>query len=130
MDTRQETDRNSAEARQKAQRARTREAQTVITGKGRDFALKAHAPSHADPRTQQKKQRMITGLFVSRLAPPTRATDVMKHIRAEFGFDCKCEALVTKYDSYRSFCIRCPAHVRQTLLNPNGWPLGTLVKEY
>ena len=101
----------------------------LITGSGRGFALKATAH-----RTEQNNGnptvRTTTGIFVTRLAQATRPRDVAKHVRQETGQNCRCEPLTTRHDSYRSFCIRCPARMRQTLLNPNVWPRGVLVREY
>ena len=101
----------------------------LITGNGRGFALKATAhrtaKSNGNPTV-----RATTGIFVTRLAQATRPKDVAKHVRQETGQNCRCEPLTTRHDSYRSFCIRCPAKVRQALLNPNVWPRGALVREY
>ena len=96
-----------------------------IIGSGRDFALKATSAKRDRPTT-----RSVTGLFVTRLARNTRVEDVRKHIRLETGVECRCEPLVTKYDSYTSYCIRCSSSIRQRLMDPQVWPKGTLVREY
>ena len=70
------------------------------------------------------------GLFVTRLATKTRAADVAAHVSLETGLTVKCEAIKTKYDGYRSFCVKLSPHDQRMLLNANLWPKGVLVKAY
>lgn len=104
---------------------------TIVRGQGRGFALKATARSAAqDDSRRQQQARQTTGIFVTRLARSMRPSDVVKHVRLQTGMECQCEPLITRHDSYRSFCIRCPAKLRQMLMNASTWPKGVLVREY
>lgn len=100
----------------------------AISGRGQGFALKAATKSAV--RVDRPKVRQTTGIFVTRLARSTQPSQLVKHVRLQTGVECQCEALITRHDSYRSFCIRCPAKVRQMLLSPDAWPKGALVREY
>jgi hypothetical protein len=100
----------------------------AITGNGKGFALKA--ASRGPQKQQNRRVRSTTGIFVTRLSRATRFKDVANHVRHETGKTCRCETLTTRYDSYRSFVIRCPPNVRQSLLQPRAWPGGVLAREF
>jgi len=99
-----------------------------ITGKGKHFSLRAKTKG-AETRANQG-QRICTGIFVSRLTTNTKSQDVIDHLENEIGVRCRCEPLKTKFNSYKSFCIRLPRSMHHRLLNPTVWPVGTLVREY
>ena len=67
---------------------------------------------------------------MSRLDRRTQTSDIVEHIHNETSLNVICEQLKTKYDSYKSFCIRAPAKFHRCLMDPKIWPIGTLVKEY
>ena len=100
----------------------------VITGKGRNFAIRS--ASRSKNRSQSQSQQTSTGIFVSRLARSTQPNEVVQHIEREIGVRCHCQPLQTKHDSYRSFLIRAPRNLRRKILNPMAWPAGVLVREY
>ena len=92
--------------------------------------LKSVRPvSNKTPASHQN--RSCTGLFVSRLLPKTSAGNVQKHILAETGLTkFRVEQLKTRYDTYSSFHIRCEKQVLNSLLNPDIWPQGLLIKPF
>ena len=98
----------------------------VIIGHGQSTRLRASS------RTQGNitKERKAVGIFITRLHPRPSATTVDAHVRDETGCIVKCERLVTKYDTYSSFCVRCNDSIAQKLLDPTIWPKGAMVKRY
>ncbi len=69
-------------------------------------------------------------MFVTRLHSQTLAGDTDALVYDETGLRIKCEKLITKYDTYSSFCIRCADTIAEKFLNPNIWPKGVMVKKY
>ena len=100
----------------------------IITGRGRNFGIHSSSRNMTDIRS--KKQLRSVGIFVSRLARHTRPHDIAQHLLKETGLNVRCEPLTTKFDSYRSYCIRLPMKDQDRLLNPMIWPAGTLVRRY
>ena len=76
----------------------------AITGTGSFGVLKS--TGRGLESVNKRKRRSCTGIFVTRLARNTQPRDVIRHIEQETGMRCQCEPIQTKYDSYRSFCIR------------------------
>ena len=100
----------------------------AITGTGSFGVLKSTGRGLESVNT--RKRRSCTGIFVTRLARNTQPRDVIRHIEQETGMRCQCEPIQTKYDSYRSFCIRLNPSLHRRLLDPTVWPTGTLVREF
>ena len=99
-----------------------------IIGRGRSSKiLAAKKSTYTTKGTTVNRQ---VGIFVTRLATKTRAADVAAHVSLETGLTVKCEAIKTKYDGYRSFCVTLSPHDQRMLLNANLWPKGVLVKAY
>ena len=74
-----------------------------IIGRGRSSKiLAAKKSTYTTKGTTVNRQVCI---FVTRLATKTRAADVAAHVSLETGLTVKCEAIKTKYDGYRSFCV-------------------------
>ena len=94
----------------------------VITGNGEYFDLRAA------PQAQRKKQRV--GLFLSRVRPDFRCRDVVSHIRQVTGLTVRCEPIPTRYDTYRSYCVRGSPREIDRLMDGSLWPRGVIVKEY
>jgi hypothetical protein len=69
-------------------------------------------------------------LFVSRLASNTKAQYVMQHIKRETGLVVKCEPIVTKFDSYKSFQVCVQYKDQSQLLKPDIWPRGAIVRPF
>ena len=71
----------------------------IITGNGEYFDLRAAQ------QTQRKKKQRV-GLFLSRVRPDFRCRDVVSHVCQVTGLAVRCEPIPTRYDTYRSYCIR------------------------
>ena len=99
-----------------------------IIGRGRSSKIVAAKKSTSTTKDSTVNRQV--GLFVTRLATKTRAADVAAHVSLETGLTVKCEAIKTKYDGYRSFCVKLSPHDQRLLLNANLWPKGVLVKAY
>ena len=113
-DARNGYNRNSTSSRHKT---------SVITGTSNNCRLSA-APSRAN--LQQRKD----GLFISRLARDTRASDVVNYIRNEANLNLRIDPLATKYDSYRSYYIHAHPMHHDLLLRPGMWPKNVILRPY
>ncbi len=69
-------------------------------------------------------------IFITRLGPETRDSDIVRHVKTLVGCQAVVEKLDTKYDSYSSFCITVSADFSDVLLGPHIWPEGILVKPF
>ena len=74
--------------------------------------------------------RVVTGVFVSRLPPRCSPAQLAAHVKDVCGVKTKPEKIKSKYDSCNSFYIRCTHNVRATLMQPSSWPQNTLIKYY
>ena len=99
-----------------------------IIGRGRSSKILAAKKSTSTTKGTTENRQV--GLFVTRLATKTRAADVAAHVSLETGLTVKYEPIKTKYDGYRSFCVKLSPHDQHMLLNANLWPKGVLVKAY
>ena len=72
----------------------------------------------------------VARLFVTRLQPETTVNDVIKHIQTFSDVNTTCEKLVTKYDTYASFCITLPRSKIDILLSADKWPENVLVRKF
>ena len=88
-----------------------------IIGRGR--SSKILAAKKSTPTTKGTTENRQVGLFVTRLATKTRAADVAAHVSLETGLTVKYEAIKTKYDGYRWFCVKLSPHDQRLLLNAN-----------
>ena len=95
----------------------------VITGNGEYFDLRAA------PQAQRKKKQRV-GLFLSRVRPDFRCRDVVSHVRQVTGLTVRCEPIPTRYDTYRSYCVRGSPREIDRLMDGSLWPRGVIVKEY
>ena len=95
----------------------------IITGNGEHFDLRAAQ------QTQHKKKQRV-GLFLSRVRPDFRCRDVVSHVRHVTGLTVRCEPIPTRYDTYRSYCIRATSREIDRLMDGSLWPRGVIVKEY
>ena len=95
----------------------------IITGNGEYFDLRAAQ------QTQRKKKQRV-GLFLSRVRPDFRCRDVVSHVRQVTGLTVRCEPIPTRYDTYRSYCIRASSREVDRLMDGSLWPRGVIVKEY
>ena len=95
----------------------------IITGNGEYFDLRAAQ------QTQRKKKQRV-GLFLSRVRPDFRCRDVVSHVRQVTGLTVRCEPILTRYDTYRSYCIRASSREIDRLMDGSLWPRGVIVKEY
>ena len=95
----------------------------VITGNGEYFDLRAA------PQAQRKKKQRV-GLFLSRVRPDFRFRDVVSHVRQVTGLTVRCEPIPTRYDTYRSYCVRGSPREIDRLMDGSLWPRGVIVKEY
>ena len=95
----------------------------IITGNGEYFDLRAAQ------QTQRKKKQRV-GLFLSRVRPDFRCRDVVSHVRQVTGLTVRCEPIPTRYDTYRSYCIRASSREIDRLMDGSLWPRGVIVKEY
>ena len=79
------------------------------------------------PASTPRKQ---VGVFVTRLARSTKAKELVEHVKQETGLNVTCEQLKTKYDTYKSFCLRLSPRNQHCLLNSRVWPSGVMVRGY
>lgn len=97
---------------------------SLIQGQGRNYRIQSsrtHSP---------KVNRRCVGIFISRLNRRTQTSDIITHVRDETGIRVQCSAIKTKFDTYKSFCIRAHQRFHKRLLEAKLWPVGTIVKEY
>ena len=107
------------------QRPQRQDQAQVILGNGPATDLRAVSGNYSNHRN-----KICTGVFLSRLLPRTSPQTVQKHILTESGERLRVEKLNTRFDTYSSFFIRCEKPVRDRILNPYIWPKGSLVKLY
>jgi hypothetical protein len=105
----------------------TSHAPDIVRGTGNSFHLRASGRTDAN---EVVHSRLSTGLFVSRLAKSTKPSHVERHIQSETGLIVKCEALVTKYDTYKSFYVRLTRKDQSQLMVSELWPKGIIVRPY
>ena len=95
----------------------------VITGNGGYFDLRAALQA-------QRNENQRVRLFLSRVRPDFRCRDVVSHVRQVTGLTVRCEPIPTRYDTYRSYCIRASPKKIDRLKDENLWQRGVIVKEY
>jgi hypothetical protein len=92
----------------------------------------------ATQRSRDRKQdgnsapssRTVTGVFATRLSSRTTSKQIETHIWRQTGLTVRAEALVTKYDTYRSFYIPCDNNKRNIIIDASVWPKGVMVKPF
>jgi hypothetical protein len=102
----------------------------VVFGNGKCTSVRSVNPHHKVRKTTYSGNRLITGVFLSRLHPHTTSRQLQLHIKHETGIDCRPEKLQTKYGGYSSFFIRALGPNRTTIMDTSLWPVGTLVKPF
>ena len=95
----------------------------IITVNGEYFDLRAAQ------QTQRKKKQRV-GLFLSRVRPDFQCRDVVSRVRQVTGLTVRCELIPTRYDTYRSYCLRASSREIDRLMNGSLWLRGVIVKEY
>ena len=101
----------------------------MILGKGKNFTIRS---SNNNVNKQHKKRdspKQQIGIFVSRLTPKTRDRDVALHVRNETGLNMRCDELPSRHFSYKSFVLKLAPKFHNKLLNPEIWPVGTIVRK-
>ena len=69
-------------------------------------------------------------IFVSRLDPECHVEELREFIRELTGSDCEIDQLKTKYPSYSSFVITCDKQHEKTLLDPDEWETGIIIRPF
>ena len=69
-------------------------------------------------------------IFVSRLAPEFAVEELHEFVRELTGTDCEIHKLKTKYPNYSSFVIICDKINEKTLLDPDEWEKGILIRPF
>ena len=104
---------------------------SVTYGTGKSTHVKAATvPSLRRNKPLYLGNKIISGVFLSRLDPGVTARQLQLHIKHETGIECKPEKLKTKFGGYSSFFIRSQGYSRSTIMDPSLWPVGTLVKPF
>ena len=99
----------------------------VIKGIGRDFQLRSSIGSYSKSLAAKRVQ---VGIFVSRLAKNTQAIHIIRHVEKETGLKVQCDMLKAQHSKHQSACLRLPRKDHNTLLDPQIWPRGTVVRPY
>jgi hypothetical protein len=126
-----EQQRDTQRTRTKQQPLKNSRAQTsddVIIGTASSSRLRPAARTNRAVSTG--KQRRVIGVFVTRMHANTTIRDVNEHVYQETGLQVKSEKLITKYNTYSSFLIRCSDGIRRTLCNASVWRKGIMIKQY
>ena len=69
-------------------------------------------------------------IFVSRLAPEFPVEELHEFVRELTGTDCEIHKLKTKYPNYSSFVITCDKISEKTLLDPDEWEKGIIIRPF
>lgn len=83
-----------------------------------------------DVNSKLKSVKKVSWVFVSRLDPTVKKTDVSDYLMDAGVRPSDCIELPTKYDSYKSFKVGIQEDLIKTVLFSDFWPEGTLVKEF
>jgi hypothetical protein len=103
---------------------------SVVFGSGKCTNVKAVQTRRSVRKSSNSGNKLISGVFLSRLDPHTTSRQLQLHIKHETGVNCRPEKLKTKYSGYSSFFIRTQGFNRTTIMEPSLWPAGTLVKPF
>lgn len=69
-------------------------------------------------------------IFVSRIHPSTKITDLQNYLNNDFP-ESKCEELISKHpEHYRSFKILIDEHHKNQIMDPNFWPCGVYINHF
>ena len=71
-----------------------------------------------------------TRLFVSRLEPDVTANMLTDYIHELINDDCTVTRFTTRYPSYSSFLVSFDMRHKDTVMNPDEWGEGVLVRRY
>ena len=98
-------------------------------------------------RRRRKKRSIMTGrktgtslrsvpqvkrfnLFVSRIETGVLPETLNSFVSALISDVCNVQCLQTKYPDYSSFIVSCDDRHRDTIMNPDEWPEGVLIRQY
>lgn len=70
-------------------------------------------------------------LFISRANTETTSDDIVYHVRSIMPrANVECNQLQTRYNTYKSFKLNVVCENIETLMDPNSWPEGILVRKF
>ena len=69
-------------------------------------------------------------VFISRLEANISIATIKEYVDNMIGDECKVERLKTKYDSYSSFLVTCGLRYKDTVMNPEEWQVGVLIRPF
>ena len=118
---------NDVPSSQKSNPSPASRSDQVIKGIGRDFQLRSSTGTYNKSVSAKRQQ---VGIFVSRLAKNTQAIHIVRHVEKETGLKVQCDMLKSQYSKHQSACLRLPRKDHNTLLDPQIWPFGTIVRPY
>ena len=95
---------------------RRRPRRCIITGSKSGTSLRSVA---------QKVQ-----IFVSRLEPDLLPSTLKDYVKEIIDDDCEVEKRSTRYPSYSSFVVTCDFRHKESLLNPEEWEDGVIIRRF
>ena len=69
-------------------------------------------------------------IFISRLDPDETVDNMKEYVKGLTGEDCDVEKLNARFPTYSSFVITCSKRHENTLLDPDEWEEGLLVRPF
>ena len=69
-------------------------------------------------------------VFVSRLSPNAKISDINDFCKTMLGEDCSVEKLPTRYQTYSSFKITCSRMMKNKIFNPDNWEAGIIIRPF
>ena len=69
-------------------------------------------------------------LFVSRIETGVLPETLNSFVSALISDVCNVQCLQTKFPDYSSFIVSCDDRHRDTIMNPDEWPEGVLIRQY
>ena len=68
--------------------------------------------------------------FVSRLEPDLLRSTLKYYLKEDIDDDCEFEKRSTRYPSYSSFVVTCDFSHKESLLNPEEWGDGVIIRRF
>ena len=88
-----------------------------------------NAANHNGRLTTVRTFRPIE-VFITRLSPDTENFQIAEFLKKDHNIDTVVERLTTRYDSYSSFKIKTTTEHIKTVMNPETWPEGVLIRKF